>query len=64
VAPSSIEDSEEAILRKCPRLQKKNISGKAIIKPTQDLVAKKYGVIQEDEGLEQMTLHKYLNLYN
>jgi hypothetical protein len=56
-------DPGEAIIRKSPSLKKKNNSGKTVIKLAQDLVARKCGVIQEEEALEQMTLQKYLDLY-
>jgi hypothetical protein len=59
----NIDVLEEAIIRKSPRLQKKNNSGKAVIKLAQDLVAKKCGIIHNDESLDQMTLKKYLDLY-
>jgi hypothetical protein len=59
----NIDVLEEAIIRKSPKLQKKNNSGKAVIKLAQDLVAKKCGIIHNDESLDQMTLKKYLHLY-
>jgi hypothetical protein len=45
------------------RLKKKNTNGKTIIHLAQDLVAKKCGLIQEDEALDKMTLQSYLDLY-
>jgi hypothetical protein len=45
------------------RLKKKNTNGKTIIHLAQNLVAKKCGLIQEDEALDKMTLQSYLDLY-
>jgi hypothetical protein len=49
--------------RKSPRLKKKGIKGKPIIKMAQELVAKKCGIIQEDQELDTMTLQQYLDMY-
>jgi hypothetical protein len=52
------------LTRKSPRLQKKKESGKAVVKLTQELMARKCGIIDQGEALEQMTLQKYLDLYH
>jgi hypothetical protein len=54
---------EEVTVRKSPRLQKKNSSGKAITKLAQDLLAMKWGVLEEDETLDNLTLQQYLDMY-
>jgi hypothetical protein len=59
----SVDSQEEASPRKSPRLMKKNNGGKGIIKMAQDLIAKKCGIVKEDEMLERMTLQQYLDLY-
>jgi hypothetical protein len=41
----------------------KNSIGKCIVRLAQDLIAKKCGVILEDESLDNMTLLQYLNMY-
>jgi hypothetical protein len=49
--------------RKSPRSKEKGSGGKSIIKLAQDLVAKKCGIIKENEGLENLTLQQYLDMY-
>jgi hypothetical protein len=61
--PLKKDATREDDIRETPRLKKKNNSGKAIIHLAQDLVAKKCGVIKEDESLDKMTLQNYLDLY-
>jgi hypothetical protein len=53
----------EATARKRPRIQKKISEGKTMVKLAQDLIAKKYGIIQEKGSLEEMTLQQYLDMY-
>jgi hypothetical protein len=43
---------EEFGQRKSPRLKEKNNGGKTIVKLAQDLIAKKCGIIKEDETLD------------
>jgi hypothetical protein len=60
------DDKEEAVFdnhRKSPRLSGKNSKGKSVIKLAQDLVAKKCGIIQEEDTLDDMTLQEYLHMY-
>jgi hypothetical protein len=54
---------ESTASRKSPRLQQKNISGNAISKLAQELLAKKYGINFEDESLDNLTLQQYMDLY-
>jgi hypothetical protein len=49
--------------RESPRLKAKLNKDKSITKLAQDLVAKKCGVIQEEQSLDSMTLNQYLQLY-
>jgi hypothetical protein len=49
--------------RKSPRLQAKNSSKKSMVKLAQDLLAKKCGIIDEEENLDAMTLQQYLDVY-
>jgi hypothetical protein len=60
---SSAPDREKVGPWRSPRLKKKNSGGKTIVKLAQDLVVKKCGAILEEENLEAMTLHEYLDLY-
>jgi hypothetical protein len=49
--------------RKSPRLQAKNSSKKSMVKLAQYLLAKKCGIIDEEENLDAMTLQQYLDVY-
>lgn len=49
--------------RKSPRLKEKLVKGKTIVKIAQELVAKKCGVLQEEEEMDNMTLRQYINMY-
>jgi hypothetical protein len=67
-APLSIETDTSkgqgtTTSEKSPRLQQKNNSGKVVSKLAQELLAKKYGITSEDEGLDDLTLQQYLDLY-
>jgi hypothetical protein len=55
-ACSVAEQNQEVSLRKSPRLKGKNSKGKFIVMLAQDLIAKKYGVISDNEALDSMTL--------
>jgi hypothetical protein len=50
------KEKTQSTQRKSPRLKAKKKSDKSIIKLAQDLVAKKCGILQEDEEIEQLTL--------
>jgi hypothetical protein len=54
---------EEFGQRKSPRLKEKNNGGKTIVKLAQDLIAKKCGIIKEDETLDNRTLQQYMDMY-
>jgi hypothetical protein len=49
--------------RKSPRFNQKNTKGKSMTKLAQDLVAKKCGIMREEESLDKLTLQHYLDLY-
>ncbi|GJN16082.1 hypothetical protein PR202_gb03032 [Eleusine coracana subsp. coracana] len=49
--------------RKSPRLKTKLSDGKPMLKMVQEIVAKKCGVIKDNQKLEGMTLQQYINLY-
>jgi hypothetical protein len=64
--PSAAAASRAANLvspRESPRLKAKLTKEKYISKLAQDLVAKKCGVIQQDQLLDDMTLNEYIQLY-
>jgi hypothetical protein len=44
-------------------LKEKATKSKPIIKLTQELVAKKWGILKEDKDLDSMTLKQYLDMY-
>jgi hypothetical protein len=46
-----------------PRIKEKRGSGKSVLKLAQDLVAKKCGLIRDDEALDEMTLNQYMQMY-
>jgi hypothetical protein len=49
--------------RKSPRLKAKENSDKSMIKLAQHLIAKKCGIIEEDENLDAITMQHYLDVY-
>ncbi|GJN32815.1 hypothetical protein PR202_gb21346 [Eleusine coracana subsp. coracana] len=49
--------------RKSPRLKTKLSDGKPVLKMAQEIVAKKCGVIKDNQKLEGKTLQQYINLY-
>jgi hypothetical protein len=60
----SIKESKEADnLRKSPMLSGRINKGKSVVNLAQDLVARKCGIIQEEENLDDMTLKDYMNMY-
>jgi hypothetical protein len=46
------------------RLKENATKSKPIIKLAQELVAKKWGVLQEDKDLGSMTMKQYMDMYN
>jgi hypothetical protein len=44
-------------------LKEHRTKGKPIIKMAQELVARKCGILEEKQELDNMTLQKYLDLY-
>jgi hypothetical protein len=48
---------------KSPRLQQKASQGKSLMKKAQEVIAKKCGVLDEEQDMDNLTLQKYLNLY-
>jgi hypothetical protein len=53
---SSTSNKERIKQRKSPRLQEQGSKGKTIIKKAQELVAKKCGILEEQQEMDQMTL--------
>lgn len=49
--------------RESPRLKDKSKNGKSIIKKAQEMVARKCGIIQEEDSMDDMTLQQYINMY-
>jgi hypothetical protein len=47
---------DEVVARRSPRLKQKGSSDKAVSKMAQDLLAKKYGILANEETLDQLTL--------
>jgi hypothetical protein len=61
----SIKDSvPQNLQRQSPRLKAKNNDGNTISKMAQDVVAKKCGLLQQEENLDEMTLQRYIQMYN
>jgi hypothetical protein len=53
-----------AFFSKKKRLKENATKSKPIIKLAQELVAKKWGVLQEDKDLGSMTMKQYMDMYN
>jgi predicted solute-binding protein len=49
--------------RKSPRRKKKPNQGKPILKMAQELVAKKCGLLKDEQQLDAMTIQQYLDVY-
>jgi hypothetical protein len=49
--------------RKSPRLHEQTSKGKTIIKKAQELVAKKCGILGEEQEMDSTTLQQYVNMY-
>jgi hypothetical protein len=58
--PAQVSEGDQ---RQSPRLKAKKTKDKSILRLAQDLVAKKCGILQEDESLDNMTLNQYLEMY-
>jgi hypothetical protein len=63
IEPSQKEATKQGNQRESPRLKEKGTKGKPVLKLAQDLVAKRRGVLQDNQNLEGMTLQKYLDMY-
>jgi hypothetical protein len=48
--------------RKSPRISTKSSNGKSALRLAQDLIAKKCGILQDEESLEDQTLQQYLDM--
>lgn len=57
------EDSTPTTHRESPRLKAKGTKGKNVTKMSQELVAKKCGIMKEHQALDDMILKDYLNMY-
>lgn len=49
--------------RKSPRLQAKLAKGKSVVKLVEELVARKCGILDEDQDMDNMTLRQYIAMY-
>lgn len=49
--------------RKSPRLQAKLAKGKTVVKMAQELVARKCGILEEDQEVDNMILQQYMDMY-
>lgn len=49
-------EKEESKPRQSPRLKTKLGAGQSVVKKAQNLVAKKCGIVQEEEELDNVTL--------
>jgi hypothetical protein len=49
--------------RSSQRLKQKSNKGKSILKMAQDLVARKCGIVQEGQDLDDVTLQQYVDMY-
>jgi hypothetical protein len=47
---------DEVVARRSPRLKQKGSSDKAVSKMAHDLLAKKYGILANEETLDRLTL--------
>jgi hypothetical protein len=63
VQPSIEKASVQPNQRKSPRLQGKGTKNKSIIQMAQDLVARKCGIIHDEEDLDNIILQQYLDMY-
>jgi hypothetical protein len=63
VQPSIEKASVQPNQRKSLRLQGKGIKNKSIIQMAQDLVARKCGIIHDEEDLDNIILQQYLDMY-
>jgi hypothetical protein len=59
----SAQPMKQKSLWKSPRLQQKAFEGKSLMKKAQELIAKKCGVLEEEQSMDNMILQQYLNLY-
>jgi hypothetical protein len=49
--------------RRSPRLKGKFGKGKTIIKMAHEWIAKKWGILDEGQAIDNMTLQHYLDIY-
>jgi hypothetical protein len=54
---------KEPATRRSPRLKEKKSNDKSISSLAQSLLAKKLGIVKQDDNMEEMTLQHYLDLY-
>lgn len=55
--------AEGAGIRRNPRLKNKTRKPKPPIKLAQEVLAKKWGILTQDEDMDELTLQQYLDLY-
>jgi hypothetical protein len=60
---SPVETDTQLPYRRSPRMKKKASKDKLLIKMSQELIAKKCGLLNEEKEMEDMTLQQYLDMY-
>jgi hypothetical protein len=63
IPPPPMEAPKSVNQRRSPRLKGKSGKGKTIIKMAHELIAKKWGILDEGEVIDNMTLQQYLDIY-
>lgn len=58
-----INEAEAIQKRESPRLKNKRVHGKTVVEMAQDLIAKKWGVVSDEEALDHLTLQQYIDIY-
>jgi hypothetical protein len=58
--PNNLKQKKQ---RKSPRLQEQRPKGKSVLKKAQELIARKCGIVEEDEDFDSMALQQYVEMY-
>jgi hypothetical protein len=61
--PPPMEAPKPVNQRRSPRLKGKFGKGKTIIKMAHEWIAKKWGILDEGQAIDNMTLQHYLDIY-
>jgi hypothetical protein len=59
----SKEDRHKLAIRRSPQFKNNTRKHKSAIKLAQEVLAKKWGIIESDKELEELTLQQYFDLY-